>query len=53
MENYKAGLRQSDSDLPHTVHVRRVESAAQPRTETFLWRLPVDVVCAKKEAETE
>lgn len=40
-------------DLPHTVHVWRFESAAQPRTEAFLWCLSIHVICAKEKAETE
>lgn len=40
-------------DLPHAVHVRRLGSATQPRTEAFLWCLSVHIVCAKKKAETK
>lgn len=37
--------------LPHTVHIRRVESAAQPRMKAFLRCLPIDIVGTEKEAE--
>lgn len=53
MENCKAILQQSECDLPHAVHVRRVDSATQPRIEAFLWCLSIDIVCAEKKAETE
>lgn len=46
-------LQQGEFDLPHAVHVRRVGSVAQPRTEAFLRWLSVDIVCAKEKAETE
>lgn len=49
----KAILQQGWCDLPHTVHVRGVQGAAQPRTEAFLWCLSVHIVGAKEKAETE
>lgn len=47
----KTILLQRNGHLPHTVHIRRVESAAQPRTKAFLWCLPIDIIGTKKEAE--
>lgn len=46
-------LQQSEFDLPHAVYVRRVGSVAQPRTEAFLRRLSIDIVCAEEKAETQ
>lgn len=40
-------------DSPHTVHVRGAVSALEPRIETFLWRLSINIVSAEKKAATE
>lgn len=45
--------KQRNGHLPHTVKVRRIESAAQPRTKVFLRHLPIDIVGPQKEAETK